>query len=85
MNKRQLELSTVIASPPEHERLVADVEAEVDGVCFQLFRVSIEGDEPIVEFTSLGALGQRVLAFSATDVAAALSRATSELTRMYGQ
>lgn len=59
MNKRQLELSTVIASPPEYE--------------------------PIVEFTSLGALGQRVLAFSATDVAAALSRATNELTRICGQ
>ena len=74
MNKIDL----VIASPPEYERLVVEIEIAHT----RLLRVSMEGDEAMVEFDSPTPHAP-ALRVTARAFAESLARAVEELTRTY--
>lgn len=73
------DVQVAVASPPEYERLV--IEIEVGG--FRLVRVSMEGDQPFVEFDASEGGRHRML-IPLSRFVEALGQAEAELRRTYG-
>lgn len=77
------ELQVTIASPPDYERLVANVETCGTRI-LRLVRVTMEGDEPMAEFDAIDDGVTRVVV-SLSALQAALQRAETELRSTYAR
>ncbi|MBL8914162.1 MAG: hypothetical protein JNM17_25890 [Archangium sp.] len=72
-------VQVLIASPPEYERLVVEIELDM----VRLFRVSMEGELPMVELFGRDEVIRDRLLVPASEIQAALARAIEELTKTY--
>lgn len=55
------QVNVTVASPPEYERLVVEVESRGGEQIISLLRVTMDGDEPMVEFDSRDGSRRRVV------------------------
>jgi hypothetical protein len=73
-------ITKTVVSPPEYNRLVVELEVDGDAIA----TVTMEADEPVVEFKHLLARRADTNVVSPSELVAAIEDAAEELVRLYG-